>query len=272
MSVVLLKAKGFVTAVASNGLTGLQVAKHFHPDLVLCDVDIPELNGYEVLKKLRQDPDLGCTPFIFLAALTSIEDLRKGMNLGADDYLTKPFKVDDLLAAIADRLYKQANLQVATIHSTIPEQQNSEKLRLTPRQQRILQIVNQGKPLHELAYELGTSRDAAQLLEGIAIRLNQRLNLNYQPEEKQSQQKPKPPQKKETSTSIDHELLTPRQSEVLRLVANGLTTKEIAKSLFISVKTVETHRGQIMQRLNVHDLVGLIRYALRVGLIDLDED
>ena len=57
----------------------------------------------------------------------------------------------------------------------------------------------------------------------------------------------------------------------MRLVANGLTTKEIAKSLFISVKTVETHRGQVMQRLNIHDLAGLIRYALRVGLISLDE-
>ncbi len=59
----------------------------------------------------------------------------------------------------------------------------SEKLRLTSRQHRILQLVNQGKPLNELAYELGTSRDAAELLEDIAVRLNHRLNLNYQPEE-----------------------------------------------------------------------------------------
>ena len=130
---------------------------------------------------------------------------------------------------------KDEIIDVETIHSTISEQQisqrqNPEKLRLTPRQQRILHIVNQGMPLYELAYELGTSRDAAKLLEGIAIRLNQRLNLNCQPEEKQSQQKPKPPQKKEASTSIDHEPLTPRQCEVLRLVANGLTTKFFSRS------------------------------------------
>lgn len=154
----------------------------------------------------------------------------------------------------------------------ISDNQVSEKLRLTRRQHRILQLVDQGKPLNELAYELGTSRDAAELLEDIAIRLNHRLNLNYQPEEQPpDKQQPKPLQKRENHNSIDNELLTPRQCEILRLVANGLTTKEIAKSLFISVKTVETHRGQVMQRLNIHDLAGLIRYALRVGLISLDE-
>jgi DNA-binding NarL/FixJ family response regulator len=153
----------------------------------------------------------------------------------------------------------------------ISDKQVSEKLRLTRRQHRILQLVDQGKPLNELAHELGTSRDAAKLLEDIAIRLNQRLNLNHRPEEQQDKQKPKPQQKKEAHNSIDNEILTPRQCEILRLVANGLTSKEIAKSLFISIKTVETHRGQVMQRLNIHDLAGLIRYALRVGLISLDE-
>ncbi|WP_236579461.1 response regulator transcription factor [Pseudanabaena sp. lw0831] len=153
----------------------------------------------------------------------------------------------------------------------ISEINNSEKLRLTSRQRRILQVVNQSKPLNDLAYELGTSRDAAKLLEDIAVRLNHRLNLNHQQEKQQDQQQPKQPQTKEAHNSIDNELLTPRQCEVLRLVANGLTTKEIAKSLFISVKTVETHRGQVMQRLNIHDLAGLIRYALRVGLISLDD-
>jgi DNA-binding NarL/FixJ family response regulator len=159
------------------------------------------------------------------------------------------------------------------LENQIPEINNSEKLRLTSRQRRILQVVNQSKPLNELAYELGTSRDAAKLLEDIAVRLNHRLNINinHQLEKQQDQQQPKQLQTKEAHNSIDNELLTPRQCEVLRLVANGLTTKEIAKSLFISVKTVETHRGQVMQRLNIHDLAGLIRYAIRVGLISIDD-
>jgi DNA-binding NarL/FixJ family response regulator len=65
--------------------------------------------------------------------------------------------------------------------------------------------------------------------------------------------------------------LTPRQSEVLRLVAQGLTTKAIARKLHISIKTVETHRTQLMDRLDIHDIAGLVRYALRIGLIAMDE-
>jgi len=274
----ILKSKGFMTAGASNGLIGLQVAKKFRPDLILCDVDMPELSGYDFLKELRQFPDLGNIPFIFLTALSSAKDFRKGMNLGADDYLTKPFQVSELLAAIAARLRKQANLKVEIIYPTISEsqisqRQISEKLRLTKRQHQILQLVTQNKPITELANALDVSVDAAELLEDIAIRLNHRLNLNPQIDEIGTNQKTRQLQttKTESNIAIHEERLTPRQREILGLVANGMTTKEIAESLFISVKTVETHRGQLMDRLNIHDLAGLIRYAIRVGLISLDE-
>jgi len=235
---------------------------------------MPELNGYGVLKKLQQDPDLEDIPFILLTALSSMDNLRKGMNLGADDYLTKPLQIDQLLTASATRLQKQAksnNHKIGSItHSNTTSQQASarqisETSRLTPRQSRILQLVNQGKPIVEIADELAVSIDAAELLADIAVRLNHRLNLNQNTEI--------PPQLPvaQIATSIPDERLTPRQREILKLVANGMTTKEIAESLFISVKTVETHRGQLMERLNIHDLAGLIRYALRSGLINLDE-
>ncbi len=274
----ILKSKGFTTAGASNGRIGLQVAEKFRPDLILCDVDMPELSGYDFLKELRQFPDFGNTPFIFLTALSSAKDFRKGMNLGADDYLTKPFQVSELLAAIAARLRKQANIKVKTIYPTISkiqisQRQISEKLRLTKRQHKIMQLVTQNKPITELANELEVSVDAAELLEDIAIRLNHRLNFNPQLDEILSEQQASQSQTSETATAtaIHEERLTPRQREILGLVANGMTTKEIAESLFISVKTVETHRGQLMDRLNIHDLAGLIRYAIRVGLISLDE-
>lgn len=262
----ILKSKGFITASASNGCIGLKVARKFHPDLILCDVDMPELNGYDVLKELRQDIDFADIPFIFLTALSSTKDFRTGMNLGADDYLTKPFKVDDLFAAISARLRKQANFRVEISHPAISEsqiiqRQISEQLRLTPRQHKILKLVTQNKLITELANELAVSIDAAELLEDIAVRLNHRLNLN----KPQNQNK-----NKEATSSIDDDRLTPRQREILSLVANGMTTKAIAESLFISVKTVETHRGQLMDRLDIHDLAGLVRYALRIGLINLD--
>lgn len=272
-----LKLKGFMTEGASNGRIGLESVKKIHPDLILCDIDMPELNGYGVLKELQQDRDLADIPFIFLTALSSMDNLRKGMNLGADDYLTKPLQVDQLLAAIAVRLQKQAKQNNHKnhhkidniIHPNITAQQVSarqisEKPRLTPRQRRILQLVNQNKPIVEIADELAVSIDAAELLADIAVRLNHRLNLNKDLNTAQ-------PLVSETASSIPKDLLTPRQREILRLVANGMTTKEIAESLFISVKTVETHRGQLMDRLNIHDLAGLIRYALRSGLINLDD-
>jgi DNA-binding NarL/FixJ family response regulator len=66
-------------------------------------------------------------------------------------------------------------------------------------------------------------------------------------------------------------LLTPRQREILRLIASGQTTKSIARSLGISIKTVETHRAQLMERLDIHEVAGLVRYAIRIGLAQLDE-
>jgi len=256
---------------------------------LLCDVDMPELNGYQVLQALRQDPDLEDISFIFLTALSSMDNLRKGMNLGADDYLTKPLQIDALLAAIATRLQKQDQHTHHQNKKLVPqrqiserqiserqnsERQISEKMRLTPRQHRVLQLVIQGKPIHELANNLAVSLDAAELLEDIATRLNRRLSLDAQLDIRADPQID-PLDLQQAQIPKDHakhdQKLTPRQREILRLVANGMTTKEIAESLFISVKTVETHRGQLMERLNIHDLAGLIRYALRSGLIDLDD-
>lgn len=104
----LLEREGFEVVFAGDGLTGVQLATQEAPDLVLCDVMLPELNGYDVLKTLRQNPSLALTPFIFLTSKTDRTDLREGMRLGADDYLTKPVAAEELLEAIAIRLAKQA--------------------------------------------------------------------------------------------------------------------------------------------------------------------
>lgn len=109
----------FDTLVAENGLVGLEIAKNQHPDLVLCDLMMPELDGYGVLHHLRQDSYTATIPLIFLTAKSEWSDLRRGMELGADDYLTKPFQPDELLQAITTRLEKQS----------IAEKQTEEKLK-----------------------------------------------------------------------------------------------------------------------------------------------
>lgn len=106
--VEVLGYEGFETISAANGRTGVQLAKEYAPDLILCDILMPGLNGYDALTELRHDPITATIPFIFLTSKTEWKDVRQGMQLGADDYLTKPFDIDDLLSAVRSRLEKQA--------------------------------------------------------------------------------------------------------------------------------------------------------------------
>ncbi|AFZ56235.1 response regulator [Anabaena cylindrica FACHB-243] len=103
-----LEAEGFVTIGAENGLVGIQQAEENLPDLVICDLIMPHIDGYGVLTKLRQNHFTAIIPFIFLTASNSKISMRKAMELGADDYLSKPSTVDELLKAISIRLEKQA--------------------------------------------------------------------------------------------------------------------------------------------------------------------
>lgn len=103
----LLDAEGLAGIGATNGYKGIDLAKVEKPDLIICDVMMPGLDGYSVLKALRQESNFATTPFIFLTAKAAKADFRQGMELGADDYLTKPFTRAELLGAIATRFKKQ---------------------------------------------------------------------------------------------------------------------------------------------------------------------
>ena len=105
--VELLEAESFEVFSAKDGFEGIFLAQAHSPELILCDVNMPELDGYGVLNTLRKDPEIAITPFIFLTAKAASEEIRQGMNLGADDYLTKPFSRQELLATIKARLSKQ---------------------------------------------------------------------------------------------------------------------------------------------------------------------
>lgn len=104
----LLEAEGYEVVSAENGRRGVDLARQLLPDLIICDIMMPELDGYGVLVEVRDDPVTATIPFIFLTAKIENADLRQGMNLGADDYLVKPFTRVELLTAIATRLHKQA--------------------------------------------------------------------------------------------------------------------------------------------------------------------
>ena len=96
-TVDILELAGYKVFTASNGKEGINQVKITKPDVVLCDINMPILDGYEVFRILNRIPETASIPFIFLSANKKNNDIRKGMNLGADDYLTKPFKEIDLL-------------------------------------------------------------------------------------------------------------------------------------------------------------------------------
>ncbi len=103
----ILSLENFYVIIAPNGAVGVELAKEEHPDLILSDIRMPELDGFGVLKALHQNSLTSNIPIIFLSAKASHDDLRQGMELGADDYLTKPFTASELLKAIAARFEKQ---------------------------------------------------------------------------------------------------------------------------------------------------------------------
>jgi DNA-binding NarL/FixJ family response regulator len=157
----ILVIEKFSATGAENGRIGVELAKRERPDLVLCDVMMPELDGYQVLQALRNDPETVAMPFIFLTAKGEKPDLRAGMDLGADDYLTKPVAKADLLKAIAARLRRQQQ----TRQEFKPDFSSCEPLLalgLTPRVAEVLLWVAQGKTNADIGMILGISESTVK--------------------------------------------------------------------------------------------------------------
>lgn len=123
----ILTLANYEVITAEDGKMGVDMAREFMPDLIICDIMMPKMDGYEVLRLLGADRSMGSKPFIFLSAKTDRADMRFGMNLGADDYVSKPFEENELLGAIAcrmkknDFLRKEITRNIGGIHSFLNE-------------------------------------------------------------------------------------------------------------------------------------------------------
>jgi DNA-binding NarL/FixJ family response regulator len=160
----ILEMEGFIVATAENGARGVAAARAQPPDLILCDVMMPELDGYGVLAALRQDERTATIPFIFLTAKGEKVDLRTGMNLGADDYLAKPVSSEELVAAVQARLARQRAhhehlerelSQAGGFNPDFTSARPLESLGLTPKEAEVLLWVAQGKSNADIAVILG---------------------------------------------------------------------------------------------------------------------
>ena len=158
----ILKLEKHTATGAENGRVGVEAARKEKPDLILCDVMMPELDGYGVLRALRDDPALVATPFIFLTAKGEKPDVRAGMNLGADDYLTKPVAKADLLNAIDARLRRQQEQGQQEFKPDFSSFEPLLALGLTPRVAEVLLWVAQGKTNADIATILGISESTVK--------------------------------------------------------------------------------------------------------------
>ncbi len=125
----LLELSGYSVVTASNGKIGIEIAKEKLPDIIVCDIMMPEVDGYGVLQDLAAEEKTKHIPFIFLSAKTEHKEIRRGMDLGADDYLTKPFEEADLISAIESRLAKSELLSRMLSESSIKKIVSEDEMR-----------------------------------------------------------------------------------------------------------------------------------------------
>ena len=169
--VELLEAEDYQTYSTENGLIGTVWAYNHFPDLIICDVMMPEIDGYEVLSGLRANSVTASIPFIFLTAKADKTDIREGMNLGADDYLTKPFSRKEVLEAISSRLSKQ---------KILTEYYHQERETVEKMQQQLLQMKHSIEEKDRLLKNLQEDLSKAVPQLKIALSILKESNLKQQ--------------------------------------------------------------------------------------------
>lgn len=347
----LLRVKGYDVTHAPDGAVGIQKAFEILPDLILCDISMKEISGYDVFNVLKESSATAMIPFVFLTAKSELKDIRFGMQLGADDYIVKPFEYDELLTSIATRLNKaeasrkaneekfialsmispygiyiyqgdkfietnpslsnilgysrpellnmgfkdlisEETRQVSMdkinrclrgfekdIHITLNvkhkagnfvniELYGTEGLKVKGRTS-LLGIISLAKPaipeeqsIGALSYdEIREFEKAVDLIGGkgtyISEELISKLRTLFHKDEYSEEKK------------IEDTGFSERELEILTLVCKGFSTKEIADQLFISSRTVEKHRANLMLKIGAKNIIEVIIYGLKHQLIGI---
>lgn len=187
---LILTMEGFEVRTACDGQSGLEAIHAHRPDLILCDILMPTMDGHALLDMLKHEGDFADIPFIFVTALGERTDVRRGMSAGADDYLTKPFTAEELVSAVTGRLHRLETVRMRGATAAFKEEH-----------------------------------------------------------------------------AILQQAISAREREVLLLVGNGATSREIAARLGITLRTAEAHRSNLMSKLDVSNAAMLARWAVIAELM-----
>jgi len=163
MMELILKMEGFDVRIAPDGHSGLVLVSEKRPDLILCDIMMPGMDGHSVLEAMKGDNTLDDIPFIFVTGLWEREHVRSGMSAGADDYLPKPFSADELLSAVTGRIRRHEMIKVHSGKSAIHKEQSFLKHKLTRREREVLLMVGQGGTSKGIAERLGVSQKTIEV-------------------------------------------------------------------------------------------------------------
>ncbi len=345
-----LEEEGFSVICASDGMEGVQKALTRHPDIILADIALPKLDGYQVYKTLQENQNTMFIPFIFITAKSSTEDIRAGMQLGADDYITKPYDYEELLTTINTRIEKQEKLLSssndqynALLENTLAgvfivdenyklvfhnskflklfdyEEKDIKKLTFTDffapnENEKIkskLRKVFRGVQSHFSLKCTGIDRKqnhfpvsvygGQSFMKGIPMMIGSILKEDaifskekqahgffmdkYDKQEMSNaveyilrhKELISPTQtnqlkiiSKKPESSVDPEIkLTKREKEVLQLICEGYTNQEIADKLFISQRTVDGHRSNLMDKTYSRNTAELVTFAIKNDLVSV---
>jgi DNA-binding NarL/FixJ family response regulator len=153
-----LEFRGYEVVAASNGLEALEVMRRLTPDLIICDVMMPEMDGYTFVQTLRSDRATDWIPVIFLSARGQTADRVRGLNTGADAYLVKPFEPEELVAQVEATLKHTERLLQRQGAPVQPVIQLDREVELTPTETKVLQYVARGMSNREIAEVMGVSQ------------------------------------------------------------------------------------------------------------------
>jgi two-component system, NarL family, response regulator NreC len=271
-----------VVGEAGDGLETIRLVERTQPELLVLDLMMPGLSGLDVLPIVRQRSPR--TRVVVLSMYSNNAFVVTALMNGATGYVLKGSDGENLVRAVREAVAGRRFLSPPVTERAVDayiEQARAGLIdpheTLTARERELLQLAAEGKTGGEIAASLHISQ---RTVENHRANVMRKLGLKNQSEVARGETYLSPAISKHViaaylervggDPSSPFERLTPRQREVLQLVAEGNTTKEIARKLHLSGKTVEMYRSQLMTALDIHNIAGLVRYAIRMGLIAPD--